>query len=97
VDEGGVKIVQQRGSMRIMHGKRTVSVAKRGEDGLYHLQGSKCGATALYTTPVETAELWHRRFGHLGYGNLFKPVALRHGHGHERAGQCLQRSQHSGV
>ena len=75
VDEGGGKIVQQHGSMRIMHGERTLAVAKRGEDGLYRLSNSKSGATALFTKPVETAELWHRRFGHLGYDNLAKLVA----------------------
>jgi len=76
VDGGGGKIVQQNGSMRIMHGERTLAVAKRGGDGLYRLSNSKSGsATALYSKPVETAELWHRRFGHLGYDNLAKLAA----------------------
>ena len=75
VDAGGGKIVQQHGSMRIMHGERTLAVAKRGEDGLYRLSNSKSGATALFSKPVETAELWHRRFGHLGYDNLAKLAA----------------------
>jgi len=78
VDAGGGKIVQQRGSMRIMHGERTLAVATRGQDGLYRLpsSSSKSGAAAaLYSKPVETAELWHRRFGHLGYESLAKLVA----------------------
>ena len=48
-----------------------ISAAKRGPKGLYYIQSLRDAATALAATPKpETAELWHRRFGHLGYHNL---------------------------
>ena len=52
------------------HG-RDIGAAKRGPNGLYYIPSLREGATALAATPKpETAELWHRRFGHLGYHNL---------------------------
>jgi hypothetical protein len=47
--------------------------AKSYSNGLYILSGwvSRSGtADAKLATSKETAELWHRRFGHLGYDNL---------------------------
>jgi hypothetical protein len=40
--------------------------------GLYYLQGNT--AKAYVSTASQSAELWHRRFGHLGYDNLHKLV-----------------------
>ena len=52
------------------HG-RDIGAAKRGPNGLYYIPSLRDVATALAATPKpETAELWHRRFGHLGYHNL---------------------------
>ena len=52
------------------HG-RDIGAAKRGPNGLYYIPSLRDAATALAATPKpETAELWHRRFGHLGYHNL---------------------------
>ena len=55
VDQGGGRIVQQSGRMQIVHGKRTLAVIERGQDGLYRLPSSSGSAVALYTKPVETA------------------------------------------
>ena len=52
------------------HG-RDIGTAKRGPNGLYYIPSLRDAATALASFPsTETAELWHRRFGHLGYSNL---------------------------
>ena len=46
-------------------------MAKRRANGLYYIPSCQDEATALAAYPrIETAELWHRRFGHLSYSNL---------------------------
>lgn len=47
-------------------------VAKK-QHGVYILTGShatEISETAFAATPTETPELWHQRYGHLGYNNL---------------------------
>jgi hypothetical protein len=41
-------------------------------DGLYTFRAMYNTAKAAAANSKETAELWHRRFGHLGFKNLFK-------------------------
>ena len=53
-----------------LHG-RLITMAKRRANGLCYMPSCQSEATALAAYPrTETAELWHRRFGHLGYSNL---------------------------
>ena len=55
----------------IHHQGRDIGEAKRGLNGLYYIPSLRDEATALSAySKAETAELWHRRFGHLGYNNL---------------------------
>lgn len=45
-------------------------------DGLYYIKtGSNLELVQAQVATVETPELWHRRFGHLGYGNLARLVS----------------------
>ena len=72
LDKAGSTMVQYGGAMTITHNGRKIATAPCGPDGLYRLTSTKAGAAAFYSKPAETAELWHRRFGHLGYDNLAK-------------------------
>ena len=55
----------------IHHQGRDIGEAKRGLNGLYYIPSLRDEATALSAySKAETAEPWHRRFGHLGYNNL---------------------------
>ena len=70
----GATVEYSKDACIIRLGKRTVARAKYGSDGLFYVGMSHGNEAALLTKPVETAELWHRRFGHLGYDNLAKLV-----------------------
>jgi transposase InsO family protein len=48
--------------------ERVVANANRHPNGLYYVSGEP--TFALLAKPKENGELWHRRFGHLGYDNL---------------------------
>ena len=75
-----VPTVVQRGAIveysadecRILIGSKTVAKAARQPDGLFALPARN---TAMLVRPTETAELWHKRFGHLAYSSLAKLVA----------------------
>jgi hypothetical protein len=59
----------------VIHSQPKRIVAKSYSNGLYVVSGwaSKAVSTdAKLAATKETAELWHRRFGHLGYDNLAK-------------------------
>ena len=60
----------------IRHSGRHVATAARASNGVYriHAQQVAPAALAARVLPKETPELWHRRFGHLGYDNLAKLV-----------------------
>ena len=53
----------------------SVTKANRRSNGLYSIRGQVI-ADALMSAAEETPELWHRRYGHLGYDNLSKLVKL---------------------
>jgi hypothetical protein len=72
--KSGAAVEYTKDACVIKVGTRTVARAKCSSDGLCYVGASGAGETALLTKPVETAELWHRRFGHLGYDNLAKLV-----------------------
>jgi len=55
-------------------GKRTVASVSYGPDGLCKLASSQRSEAALLSQPAETAELWHRRFGHLGFESMAQLV-----------------------
>ena len=65
-----------RGASISFHGQKgkisvngTVIADVSGVDNLYYLTRSK-GAAGMAAHKSETPELWHRRFGHLGFDNL---------------------------
>ena len=57
-------------------GKKTVLVANKSPgSGLYKvLSASASHAATFMAAAPETAQLWHKRFGHFGYQNLAKMV-----------------------
>src|SRR5947209_362323 len=59
----------------INHSGRDIATARRQSNGLYFIPSSTEDLMAMAAQPkAETAELWHRRFGHLGYDNLERLV-----------------------
>jgi transposase InsO family protein len=52
-----------------------VTKASRQSNGLYCITEEAPGS-AMLAAPKETAELWHRRYAHLGYDNLAKLKTL---------------------
>ena len=66
------------------HG-RTVAVAPCTGDAIYYLSGwsevqQEAAQTALAANSTkETPELWHKRFGHLGYENLARLTSMASG------------------
>ena len=71
----GAEVVLSSDGCTITVDGRKIASAKHSADGLFYLGGSKGGEAALLSKPVETAALWHRRYGHLGFDNLAKLVA----------------------
>lgn len=57
-----------------VQGRMVVEAACR--DGLYHIPLHSQHNSMLAASVQETAELWHRRYGHLGYSNLAKMQRL---------------------
>jgi hypothetical protein len=51
---------------------RIVAKANRGADNLFYMEAAQ--PKVLLSKTSETPELWHRRYGHLGYDNLTKLV-----------------------
>lgn len=68
----------------INHDGRTVASASSVGDSIYYLNGwsktaSTQGNTALVARGKETPQLWHERFGHLGYDNLARLTKMVRG------------------
>ena len=59
----------------INHSGRDIATARRQSNGLYSIPSGTQDLLAMAAQPkAVTAELWHRRFGHLGYDNLERLV-----------------------
>lgn len=72
VSEKGGHVVIKDGKCAIVVGDQIVAVSQKTY-GLFTFKTQR-PATALVAKQIESAELWHRRFGHLGYENLAKMV-----------------------
>jgi len=58
---------------------RTLATAPSAGDAIYYLTGwteRPPGELALVSRPKETAQLWHERYGHLGYNNLARLTSM---------------------
>ena len=69
----GATAVMEGGRSYVMHGGRVVLEGERHSCGLFVLSArrpSAGGGGLALSAASETAELWHRRFGHLGYDGL---------------------------
>jgi hypothetical protein len=66
----GAQFIFNMDSCFIKFGDHILAEAKR-HNGLYCINGTT-QESALLTATKESPELWHRRFGHLGYDNLAK-------------------------
>jgi hypothetical protein len=78
IDESGARVEFSDGTCSILKGGRCVLTPQR-QGGLYCLKGGArvrgSAETALVSSSsAETAQLWHERFGHLGYGGLAQLV-----------------------
>ena len=51
--------------------------AQRRSNGLFCVPGKQQGFVQLVAPPKESAELWHRRFGHLGYRSLARLASAK--------------------
>ena len=66
---------------RLYMGDKCILEAPADPDGLWRVASVPAGQSPVFTThalvvaPTPDPELWHRRFGHLGYENLAKLVA----------------------
>ena len=76
----GVHVTWHETKCMIMSKGKVVLEAFKAPDNLFYLdfedtddQGTD--NHALLTQPAETAQLWHRRFAHLGYANIERLVA----------------------
>ena len=75
--EGAVVIFDSPDKCRILKGGTPVIEAKSPGNGLYYIEATPVLSATSATGAVkivESAQLWHRRFGHLGYDNLAKLV-----------------------
>jgi hypothetical protein len=70
----GAEFVFNKSSCDIKVNGAIIATAIRQDNGLYCIGNSGYDAPAHLATVKETPELWHRRFGHLGYDNLAKLV-----------------------
>jgi len=71
----GVQVLFTGSKATVTAGGRTYLTAVADASGLYYLQQVSGVACAAVARVPETAELWHARFGHLGYDSLAKLVA----------------------
>jgi hypothetical protein len=72
--DGGARFNFSTKVCKLSHGGRPLTLTRRQASGLFTI-GSGASHTALSSIPKETPELWHRRYGHLGYDNLAKLVS----------------------
>ena len=72
--KSGAEVLYSNSACQIRVGNSVVAQASIGADGLCYLGGSSSDESALVSKAAETAALWHRRFGHLGYENLARMV-----------------------
>ena len=75
--EVGVDFTFSSSGCKVSKGGTTLLTAPCKGDNIYYLAGecqksSTAAAALLSRASKETPELWHRRFGHLGYTNLAK-------------------------
>jgi len=73
-------------------------------EGLYRFKTLHTRATAMMATATETAQLWHKRFGHMGYDNMSRLPSMVSGvkitqEEFKKAGQsscepCIMSKQH---
>ena len=68
----GAKFHFGKSTCQISVGGKVVATAHSAANGLYYLADGAASHAALQATQPETAELWHRRFGHLGVDNLVR-------------------------
>ncbi len=66
--EAGVDVTFHRGGCKLRSGSTVINVPQ--QNGVYVLERSSKGRTALTARHQETAELWHLRYGHLSYPSL---------------------------
>lgn len=71
----GAAVDFQAKTASINVGGRPVASAYK-EDNLYIFYAATDIAAMAYSAKVESAELWHRRFGHLGYDNMAKLTGM---------------------
>jgi hypothetical protein len=72
--KAGARFVIDQHGCKVYYGPDLLVTAKE-QDGLYIIDSKVAKpARAMYAQPKETAQEWHRRFGHLGYENLAKMV-----------------------
>ena len=73
--EGGFEVMFSNNRCQVTRGGHTVMEGISQGDGLMVINQARqqpAAAMAAKTVGNETPELWHRRFGHLGYDNLVK-------------------------
>jgi hypothetical protein len=70
--EAGARVEFSTGTCKIYKGDTLLVEAWQSKSGVYSMRDeSSGGGTAMVARAVvETAELWHQRFGHLGYSGL---------------------------
>ena len=70
----GARIIFNDTTCDITSGGNLVAQATCVGDDLYTITALQRAETALISAVKESSQLWHRRYGHLGYGSLAKLV-----------------------
>ena len=91
--EKGARVVFEGTSAYIMHGDNVV--LEGAADGVYYMTAQPaCDGAALAAGSGDTADLWHRRYGHLGFSNLARLVKEKMVTGINVAADAFEAAKH---